>query len=309
MPIEPGIELRKDNILKRVTQEQIFEAYLGLPVDTDTNYINPLRIDKEPGCRYYYNSLGKLYFKDFGSKHHWDCFAVVQYKYGCNFIEALKIIVKDFSLNGLEATNSVVQYIPPIKTRSVIKVQVRDWTKEDLQYWLQFNITYDILKLGNIHPCKAVWFGEEYYRCKSNDPCYCYYFGRDLYKLYFPKRKKGENRFIQNLSINDDMLQGLSLLPESAPYLILTKSYKDVLSLLSFGINSVAVHSEYHIIKRDLYENLHTRFPIIYTLFDNDPAGRSLSIRYRDLYNVQNLLFPMGWLKDFSDNVKQKGVD
>lgn len=309
MPVEPGIELRKDNILKRVTQEQIFEAYLGLPVDTGTNYINPLRIDKSPGCRYYYNGVGKLYFKDFAGKYHWDCFAVVQHKYSCTFIEALKIIVKDFNLNGLEATNSVVQYVPQPKSRSIIRVTTREWDKEDIAYWKQFNISLEILTLGAVYPCKAVWFGEEYYRCYPKDPCYCYYGGGDLYKLYFPNRQKGNNKFITNISINDDFLFGQHLLPKTNPYVVLTKSYKDVLSLLSFGICSISIHSEYHLINSDMYTKIRGIYFKVFSLFDNDISGRSITIKYNNMYGTTPLLFPIGWPKDFSDNVKYKGVD
>ena len=309
MPIEPGIALRKDIILQKVTQEQIFEAYLGLPVDTGVNYINPLRIDKNPGCRYYYNNLGKLYFKDFAGKHHWDCFAVVQYKYGCNFIDALRIVVKDFNLNGLAATNNVVQFIPTKKSRAIIRVTTRDWNQQDLDFWIRFNIDQKLLKLGNVYPCKAVFFGEEYYRCKTNDPCYCYYGGGPYYKLYFPRRKKGDNKFITNVSINDEFLFGIHLLPASAPYIILTKSYKDVLSLYSFGVIACSVHSEYHLINSVLYEKIKDKFPKVYTLMDNDVAGRDLSNKYRNTYDTHPLLFPMRWPKDFSDNVQQKGVD
>src|SRR5688572_2268496 len=271
MPVESEILLTKDNILKFVTQEQIFEAYLGLPIDTGTFYANPLRLDKHPGCRYYYDGLGKLYFKDFAGKFHWDCFAVVQYKYGgIKFVEALRIIARDFKLNGLTPTNNTVQYTPPPKEREVIKVSLREWEKEDLDYWKQFNISLEILKRFNVHPCKALWMNRQYYKCKKNDPCYCYYFGKDLYKLYFPSRKKGENRFFQNISIKDDMLQGLLQLPEKGDYLVITKSYKDVMSLASFGIPAVSVHSEYHVIKQEQYDRLHNRFPNIISLFDND---------------------------------------
>ena len=242
-------------------------------------------------------------------RHHWDCFAVVQYKYGCNFITALRIIVKDFNLNGLAATNNVRVFIPTPKSRTIIRVTVRDWKQQDLDYWMQFNISPEILKVGAVYPCKTVWFGEENYTCKSNDPCYCYYGGVPYYKLYFPKREKGNNKFITNVSINDDFLFGIHLLPTSAPYIILTKSYKDVLSLYSFGISAVSVHSEYHIINNTLFEKIRQKFPRVYTLMDNDATGRDLTIKYINLYDTSPLLFPIGWPKDFSDNVKQKGVD
>ena len=119
MPIQPGIEITKQAILDRISEEKIMEKYLGLQIDTETFYQNPLRPDKRAGCRFYYNSKGRLYFHDWG-KFHWDCFAVIQYRYGDTFMQALRRIAHDFSLHDVE-----VQYFqreaPPIKQREEVR--------------------------------------------------------------------------------------------------------------------------------------------------------------------------------------------
>lgn len=299
MPIQPGLELKKSLILEKVTQEQIFEKYLGYEIDTESNFLNPLRPDRKASCRFYYNSEGKLYFHDFG-KFHWDCFAVVQYRYGLKFIEALRKIVEDFTL--VEVDVQFVNEKPLIvKERIDIQVAVRDWTREDLKFWERGCISEEILRNGNVYPLKAFWVNKEYFKCWKSDPTYCYYFGNGLYKIYFPSRKEG--RFFQNLNQSvDNITQGYYGLPRTGDHLIITKSYKDVLSMRAFNIIADAVISETHLLLPERIEEYKKRFTHIYTLFDNDQTGRRLAIKYWKTYNIPYLMFPKGWGKDFFDN-------
>ena len=120
------VQLNKDNILKKTTQEAIMEKYLGLPVDLDKSYINPLRNDHEPGCKYWYSKTGKLYFHDFSRGFMWDCFAVVQHKYDLSFYAALSRINKDMALNLNKIANNersihIPEKIPKYKKRKSIQ--------------------------------------------------------------------------------------------------------------------------------------------------------------------------------------------
>ena len=307
MPITPGFELTKKNILTRITEEQIFEKYLGLQVDEGVNLINPLRIDNRPSCRFYIASNGRPYFKDFG-KFHWDCFNVVEYKYGVSFIEALKIIVKDFDIKEIEANYSNNDRVIPIKQRATIKIALRKWTNADAIFWKEGNIELDYLSEWSVYPCKSIWINNEHYICHPNDPCYCYYFGNELYKLYFPKRQY--NRFFQNINqVTDDLTQGWNKLPKTEEVLILQKSYKDVISMSTFGITADAVLSENHLIKSDKMANYKSRFKYIFTLFDYDQVGRNLAIKYYKAYNIPYLMFPNTWEKDWFANVKKFGPE
>lgn len=304
MPIQPGIELTKIAILERLTEEKIMERYIGLEVDTESFFQNPLRPDQRPGCRFYYNSKGRLYFHDWG-KFHWDCFAVVQYRYGDSFIQALRRISHDFSLKDIEA-QYFQEYVPIIKVREEVKVCVRNWEKDDLKFWNKGGVDTNTLKWGNTFALKAFWINNEYYKCWKNDPTYCYYFGNGLYKLYFPARK--EMRFWQNINqVDDDLTQFWDQLPPTGEILILTKSKKDGLSMYTFDITADAVLSETHLIKPEKMAQYKARFKYIFTLFDHDQAGRYLALKYWKVYGIPYLMFPKGWRKDFFANVELFG--
>lgn len=115
------VQLNKENILLKTTQEDIMEKYLGLKVEKDKTYTNPLRSDDtEPGCKFWYNRAGKLYFNDFAGGFMWDCFAVVQRKYGLSFWDALLKINKDLKL-GLNGITTLDPIKPDSKTKVVQK--------------------------------------------------------------------------------------------------------------------------------------------------------------------------------------------
>jgi hypothetical protein len=57
------VSLSKENILNRVSQQDIMESYLGIRV-TESLVTSPLRKDTKPGCSFYVSQTGKLYFRD-----------------------------------------------------------------------------------------------------------------------------------------------------------------------------------------------------------------------------------------------------
>jgi hypothetical protein len=306
MPIEPGIQLNKEEIFKRITEEQIFEKYLQLPVEEGETYHNPLRADNKAGCRYYRAKNGRIYFKDFSKGYHWDCFNVVQYIYNCSFIEACRIIVRDFRLNNTPALHEWnLQEVQ--KRRINIQISAREWTIQDAEYWNQYHISLSTLTRFRVYPCKAFWINGEYYRCKTKDPCYAYYFGNKLFKLYFPFRK--ENRFFQNIHQEDNLLQGYNQLTKSSDLLIITKSYKDVMSYYELDVEAVAPISETQIITKEQYEEFSNIYPYCITNGDNDYRGRIFMLDHFRNYKLPYCVFPKTWGKDLSDNIKLFGFD
>lgn len=306
MAVEPGITLTKEEVLKKISEEQIFEKYLQLPVEIGVSYINPLRIDANPGCRYYYNNSGRLRFKDFSKGDNYDCFSLVQSIYNCNFIDALRIIVKDFRLNGISDEREQVEQIQIKRSRYNIKISTKEWNLDDINYFNKYNIFGDNL-YHDTYACKAIWINDEYYRCRSNDPCYAYYFGNELYKLYFPRRKS--NRFFTNITLEDQLLQGYNSLPTSGELLIVTKSYKDVKSMRSFDLYAVAPQSETQYLNENQFRSLQDRFNTIICVGDNDSAGRNFMLHHYHTYNIPSFMFPWTMEKDFSDNVARFGVE
>lgn len=307
----------KEYILSCISEEDIFIRYLNINPDISYSYTNPFRTDTRAGCRFYYDSRGVLKFNDFSRKENIDCFNVVQKIYNCSYYKALKIIAKDFGLienNSIEDFDYTLYNPPKIeKKKTVIRITIRDWNTLDLNFWNKYHINevYDTkkyLKFMQVYPCKSIWINDYYYKCKSNDPCYAYYFGKDEngidnFKIYFPFRSY--NKFIQN---EPNLLQGYDKLPDIGEKLLITKSYKDVLCLRLFKIYSVAPTSETVLITPEDFSDLYNRFDNIYSLMDNDKIGKHMSYLLRKNYEITPLLFPKDMKKDFSDNLENLGI-
>ena len=208
MGIESGEFITKDDILNNIHEEDIFERYLGIKPDLSWTYANPLRVDKRPGCRFYYDNRGRLIFFDFSRRISYDCFNIVQIRYGnCNFYKALKIIARDFNLSNIKGTEKAKKKLfINKKVKTIIKIKARHWESKDIRYWNKYHISevfklVPYLKFMNVYPCSSIWINDTYFRVSPDELCYAYYFGKDSkgvdnIKLYFPLRKY--NRFIHN---------------------------------------------------------------------------------------------------------------
>jgi hypothetical protein len=306
--------ITKDDILNKIKQEEIFEKYIGIYPDCKKNYLNPLRLDdNHASCRFYYDNRGILKFKDFAVRWNIDCFNVVQMIYNVNFIQACYIIAEDFDLKNKEIDRSLLEERKVIQRENLKKIKVkiqvksRNFVKFDIEYWAKFGIDVIDLQYYNVFPVTHAWLGDDLiYIEKGTDVCYCYYFWGDNYKLYFPNRKKNSSyfRFIHN---NQEIIQGYKQLDESGDYLVITKSLKDVIAMRRFGINAVAPMTETVMVNKPAFDHLITRFPIIFTLFDRDRAGKLLTIKHRKEYSTIPLMFTKDDEKDFTDNFARYG--
>lgn len=311
--------LTKDYILSKVTQEQIFEYYLNIPVETGVLIKVPriLRIDNNPTASFYYNINGKLRFRDLGGGFWGDCFDLVAYlsqvdatnKRG--FITVLERIAKDFKIhayeNGLfkslpfEMTNNVVK----TKTKKLIEIRARDFTIKDAKFWLQGNIGKKTLDKYYVKPCEYIWLNNELvYTYNPYDPAYAYYFGTDAqgiknFRIYFPFRK--DYRFMSNCS----PLQGYKQL-EPDHIGIITKSYKDVISLNTFNVQSVAPSSESVLLSKDDWYKIKYTCSHWFSLMDYDIAGIKMMYKLRKAYNIQPLYFSK--LNAFKSNDKNRTI-
>ena len=315
-----SLNINKEYILSKITEEQIFIKYLNLEPSDSGLYTNPLRDDKHPSCSFYIDSRGHWKFKDFAYKWNWDCFNVVEYYYNCIFKEALIRIAVDFSL--ISGSKVDIQFNKTESKPKItgLRIKRRNWYKEDYAFWLQFGITPSTLHYFNVFPISNAWFVQNsvltscYFYTKE-DICFAYHFNNYDYKLYFPNRAKG--RFIQ---LRSDIQQGWGQLPTFGKYLLHTKSMKDVMALYEFGINAIASMSETIRITKEQFIDVYNRFDNHYSLFDFDRTGITLAREYEQLYGVKPLFFGKEYkggnfvkssnsIKDFAEYVKFKGRD
>lgn len=305
-------KITKDFILSKINQETIFSYYLRTPLNSKKLICSPFRSDKNPTCSIYKSRSGTLYFHDFATNDHYNCFNIVMKKYNCNYHEALKIIAKDFGLISDNIEKKEIKIVQDIKTKldTIIQVEIKDFTEKELEWWNKYGITKDILKKFNVFSCKNVFLNNNLFGSSSSScPIYGYYGGKhnniELWRIYFPKRKS--YRFIGNYP--SKKIQGFKQIPKSGKLLVITKSMKDVLCYYSLGITAIAPNSETLFISDSILEDLKKRFKYIIVHYDNDRPGKYNLAKIRHSHPELNYFFiPNSYeAKDISDFYKKYG--
>lgn len=305
--IEP--QITKKFLLEKYSQETYMEYYLGIPVKKGL-FCSPLRNDKTPTCSFFKNKLGDLIFKDFSGHFYGNFISVVMYKYNCSYYMALQIIANDF---GFISRPKLVKNSKPIveSTRefkdngpSKIRVEIQDFSDEELEWWGKYGITKDILKKFKVYSCKSVFLNGSYFTgATKNQRIYGYYRGKDadnieLWRIYFPG--KSSFKFLSNWKAN--MLQGVKQLPKEGDLLVVTKSMKDVMCLYSLGITAIAPNSENLFLSESQFDKLKERFKTIVIFYDNDLPGISNMNKIRKKFDIKCLWIPRKYgAKDISD--------
>lgn len=325
-------------ILDRVTQEELMEKYIKVPVNKQTllpnSVLSPFRQDTLPTCNYYYtiekNGYAKLRFRDWDGTFKGDCFDAaaeilkINIKTSQGFALMLNKIASDFKIHKYKDGSEVIKLETFYKTFKVsndikiYKIEPRAMTNYDTKFWTDINgIDRDTLKKGLVYMVKNLYIQNEdgelikTYRYRSNDPAYAYYGGKfngiGLWKIYYPYRKV--NRFTANYAF----VYGQAFF-KPATFGLITKSYKDVLAYSTFDISSVSVPSETYLMKPDEIFNLKTKVDILLTNFDYDRAGILLAQKYKKRYNIHPLMFTKGRFKqpnygskDFTDYIAYNG--
>jgi DNA primase len=300
---------------KGVNQESIMQHYTGIDVTSKKLHLSPFRNDHKVTCALYKSKSNILYLHDFATNEHINCFQVVMKKFGVNYYEALKIIAKDFNLipgsNNLKEVPIIVKALKETETKR-IQVQIKEYSKQELNWWESFGITKKLLKKYHIYSIQNVFIdGELRFTTEEKSPIYGYYFGKDKngiekWKIYFPLRT--EYRFLNNLS--KKVLQGYHQLPKTGDLLVITKSMKDVVAMYGYGIAAVSPNSETLFIEDKKLEEFKQRFKHILVLYDNDRTGLHNMWLIRKQHPELNYYYMPWYLsKDFTDSIKLVGMD
>lgn len=345
-----AFKLTKNYILSKVDQITIFSVYFNLPIETiqyciDTGEFihSPIRLDVHPTCGFRYDNRGKLKFKDFAGYFWGDCFDAVAYvisnmnnyknldvnsKQG--FFEVLKHITftfKDIFYGNAKdplISENIKETLSKIKKdKQVIELVIRDWNRQDEQYWKQFGVDLHSLNINFIYPIEQFYINrksnpEPKYYYSENDPCYGYILGKDkqgIYniKLYFPNRNKSTTRFITNCN----HLEGIYQLERNDyDIIVLTKSTKDRVSIYSclksihslygeVNIGLINIPHETYKLRDNEYKWLRSKLNekgIIVSLMDNDRTGMLEAQYLRKEFNILPLIIPKEYqAKDFSE--------
>lgn len=298
-----GHELTKDNILRKISSFDIFNYYIPGGVLVNQLTLSPLRDEKNPSfiVSNKYSANQELYFKDF-KLGTGDCISFVSKLYSISYFDALKLVNKDFNLklgysettlNFSRGYEGKITGLLPEKVTSDLRIQSRPFDYRDKLYWQNIGISSLTLEKARVKALSKYWIikGKQITSVECKNLTYCYCFGGYKYKIYQPFNPM--YKFITNCN----EYQGLHLLPEKGEFLIIEKSYKDVMLLKEFSIPSFAPPSESIIIPENLMINLMERFKKIFTFSDYDNQGIHFAWEMRKRYQTTPLFLTDGLWK------------
>lgn len=319
--MEIQIELKSEEILKIVSELDIFKFYCPSFKELDKPFNSEFRDDPTPSCRIADRGNGFFLYKDFGETTSHNCWGYVMRKFSCNYREALMIICEDFDLVD-KYENAAISFIKSktstkakqLKTNkyksnnTIIKVKRRPWSVIDKKFWTDnYGIGKKTLEAYNVSPITNFWINEYSYNCNiSNSYCYYYYYnGIHRFKIYQPYSQT--NKWFSN--IDTTVVQGIKMIPKSGDILIITKSLKDVMCLYEMGYNAIAPNNETGFIPEINIDKFKNRFKDIIVYFDNDATGLKNGEMFANKYGLKWIYNPLNERKDISDVIHYEGID
>lgn len=295
----------KDEILKYVSEEDIFELIFGFkPVEYE-RIVSPFREDNRPGCWFHIGFSGKLLFCDYNSllvdngqrAVHIDCFSAIQHYYKLESLYASLRFIKRHLIDGKNLPTIERKIIErAARKETLIFLDVRPFINPDKIFWQKFQITSQNLiddKVFAVHRFKVTSTKNGDWICNPRDVCYAYTEFKDNKKKIYRPYQKGKHRFITNCTSND--IGGLRTLDYSCSQLIITKSYKDYRVLLNQGKNVIWFQNEVTIPNIEILIPIVGHFKEVIIFFDNDETGIRESLYIAEVINnhIPNLARPL----------------
>lgn len=310
--------LTVENVLKRISEYDIFRHYMKNRFELNHPTYSPFRYEENPSFLIG-NKYGTLYFIDFAdTDKRGDCFEFVKKLYGISMSEVLKMIDRDFGLGILpdhdtgEYKRIKASYKQPEelgKRYSVIQVVTRKFTKEELSYWNQYHQNIDDLRANKVYSVEKVYFNRKLFPLKSTELRFGYLYGSS-WKIYRPFGSRKTKWVPNNVPI--DTLEGKENITNCEKAFI-NKSKKDhmvISKLLSCSCavqnEGIACFSEENV--RFLRENSKQQI----LSFDSDVVGVKNSQQITQIFGFDYCNVPKKYLsegiKDWADLAKDYGL-
>jgi hypothetical protein len=323
--------LSKESLMQKISSYQIFKAYCKHFVQVGKSFKSEFRDEKSPSCMIE-RIGGDLLYTDFGEGSYY-AIEYVMRKYACGFFDAMSIINQDFSLGLIDhnanrdrfAKNhfQVIKNEPVFSTKQTTEIAVRysKWQQQELDYWLQFGWSREMLDRASIRPIDFYWLTirhkgiiEAPYAVHNELAfSYDYYRHLDIFrrKLYFPERE-GKFKWLSN--VDNTIIQNWDLLPkEGGDLLFIASSKKDAgvhWRLNGHYCNACAPNNEGSFLPEPIfYHKIRPRWKRIVAWLDNDSTGIKNALKWAQKYQIEAVWNPERCpLKDQSDFVSGHGL-
>lgn len=257
--------------------------------------------ERTPSMCIYLNKDNVYRYKDFSSGKYGSAIDLVKDITQLSYYKACQQVVEKY--NDFVLHNNGGYDLQEFKQASKYKVsstKSRQWNTSDQYFWTQFNIGTKLLTEHHVIPLESYYMiKDDKELCIKGNYLYGYHKADgSLYKIYQPKTL--DKKFIKV----SDYVQGSEQI-KNHPFLIITSSLKDIMSLksLKLSIDIIAPDSENSLIKKELMNEYLKKYKKVVVLFDYDEAGIKAMERYQELYpGIQTAVLPMS--KDVSDSIR-----
>jgi hypothetical protein len=304
--------MTKGQLFEKVSAYEIFKKYLEYDFVLKEMYSSPFpnRRDDKPSFNIFRHYKGELVFKDFAFTSG-DSIKFVALMHNIRRSEAIDLIIKDF---GLEEVKEREPFNPEIKqrTKTLISITTKPFNLTEALYWYDYGISAGTLEKYNVKSLEMFRINNsKWFTANDNNICFAYIFNSGT-KIYKPYDKSGY-KWITNCNGG---FQGFEQLPLAGNDLIITKSYKDVMTLYELGLSAIAPHGETMLISEADIEALKKRFLHIWILYDVDKTGYTKSEEICKKYKLKRFFIHNRYciyknnkdeIKDISDFRKKEG--
>lgn len=293
-------------------QAKILHYYIG--VDKVPCIISsPFRIDNHPSFRIFTLDGVNIAYKDFSTGESGTILDLLSKLFNKPYNDTVDILEKELPKikeskdiqfrYGTEGKFSVRKSDDSLK----VEVKVRRWMKHDLEYWKEFGISLDYLKMAEVYPIshKIITIDDKRYVFPAEKYAYVYVERKENHitlKIYQPFSKK-----YKWTSQNDNSVVSLwTKIPEKGNQLAICSSVKDALCLWeNTGIPALALGAEGYGLSKTALNVLKSRYDDIFIILDNDKAGIEYSKKLSTKTGLRNVILPTFiWGKDISDYYK-----
>lgn len=245
------VRLTQENILKRISEYDIFRYYMPNKFEINQVTNSPFREDRNPSFLIS-NRYGSLGYIDFGDdSFRGDCFYFVKQLYGLsNLDETLKKVDVDFDLGISTGTTTrkfeqiVKSYKQPEsigKRYAKIQIVPKKFTKMDLEYWNMFHQNADDLKRERIYSVKRIFLNNKRFSFDDSQPCFGYYYDGN-WKVYRPFEDRKRKWLPNNVPITT--MDGVEDIKKGVDIAFIGKSKKDYMVIRKLLLGSCAVQNE-----------------------------------------------------------------
>jgi hypothetical protein len=313
------IDLTQENILKRISEFDIFKMYM--PNDWKVNQItnSPFREDRNPSFLIS-NRYGSLGYIDYGNTdYRGDCVHFVRQLYKLPSLdETLRKIDNDFGL-GISSGKPTDKYKKIVKEykqpesigKRYVKIQVlpHNFSKLDLDYWNLFHQDISNLKRENIYSVKKIFLNKKRFSFDETQPCFGYYY-EGYWKIYRPFENKKRKWLPNNVPIT--MMDGKECIKD-ADIAFINKSKKDYMVVRKILATTCAVQNEgIACFSQENVKFLRDNSRRQVLSFDSDSTGVENSQQITELFGFGYCNVPKKYLaegiKDWADLVKKYGM-